>query len=269
MKPKGEYKDIPIQIKSEGAKILLTQAKQENYDSKEISNSDLDDNKEDPLPLVLIMTYIQMSEEACHYNAHHVVANFNREMQPATLAAMSPEWKVLKLRSNYKSKLQRFGGERASNVAHQYFKEDNFSLDGFDHVKQYFLYHISSASGASSDPSSTLDAILVINVQKLCKNNGVNSGIIKAANQITILFIMAFTCSSQGIYNTPSFQMKFLDMNLDDKVPFGGKSIVVIHDNFIRAYGLDAANMTDPVDITGPSKIMESFIWDPGPISYC
>uniref|UniRef100_M1DFG8 Uncharacterized protein n=1 Tax=Solanum tuberosum TaxID=4113 RepID=M1DFG8_SOLTU len=105
-----------------------------------------------------------------------------REMQPATLAAMSPEWKVLKLRSNYKSKLQvvhpidytfysviemvelvvrhilrlglvamqRFGGERASNVVHQHFKEDNFSLDGSDHVKQYFLYQISSAFGASS-----------------------------------------------------------------------------------------------------------------------
>ncbi|WMV59095.1 hypothetical protein MTR67_052480 [Solanum verrucosum] len=161
-------------------------------------------------------------------NACLVAANFNSEMQPATLATMSPEWKVLKLRSNYKLKLQavhpigytfygaiemvelvvrhilrlgivamqRFGGERASNVVHQYFKEDNFSLDGSDHVKQYLLYHISSASGASSDPSSTLDAILVINVQKLCKNNGVNFGIIKASNQITILFIMAFTCSS-------------------------------------------------------------------------
>ncbi|KAK4730963.1 hypothetical protein R3W88_023951 [Solanum pinnatisectum] len=108
-----------------------------------------------------------------------VTANVNSEMQPATLADMSSEWKVLKLRT--------------SNVVHQYFKEDNFSLDGSDHVKQ-----------SSSDPSSTLDVILVINVQKLCTNNGVNSGIIKAANQITILFIMAFTCSSQGIYNTPS-----------------------------------------------------------------
>ncbi|KAH0709506.1 hypothetical protein KY284_010933 [Solanum tuberosum] len=66
MKPKGEYKDIPVQVKTAGAEILLTNAKQENYDSKEISNSDLDDNKEDPLPLVMIMTYIQMSKEACH-----------------------------------------------------------------------------------------------------------------------------------------------------------------------------------------------------------
>lgn len=171
-------------------------------------------------------------------------------MQPATLAAMSPEWKGLKLRSNYKSKLQvvhsigytfygvielveldvryisnlslvamqRFCGERASNVVHQYFKEDDFSLDGSNHVKQYFLYHISNASGASSDPSSTLDAILVINLQKLCKNNRVNSGIIKAANRITILFIIALTCSSQGIYNTQICQMEFLDMNLKDKV---------------------------------------------------
>ncbi|KAH0709539.1 hypothetical protein KY284_010966 [Solanum tuberosum] len=234
-------------------------------------------------------------------NACLVAANFNSEMQPATLAAMSPEWKVLKLRSNYKLKLQavhpigytfygaiemaelvvrhilrldivamhRFGGERASNVVHQYFKEDNFSLDGSDHVKQYLLYHISSASVSSSDPSSTLDVILVINVQKLCKNNRVNSGIIKAANQITILFIMAFTCSSQGIYNTPSFQMKFLDMNLEVKVLSGGRSIVVIHNDFIRAYGLDATNMTDLVDIIGPSKMLESFIWDPGPIIYC
>ncbi|KAG5570863.1 hypothetical protein H5410_060629 [Solanum commersonii] len=129
-------------------------------------------------------------------NACLVAANFNSEMQPATLAAMSLEWKLLKLRSNYKLKFQavhyigytfygaiemRFGGERASNVVYQYFKEDNYSLDGSDHVKQYLLYHISSASGASSDPSSTLDAILVINVQKICKNNGVNFGIIKAS----------------------------------------------------------------------------------------
>ncbi|KAH0717107.1 hypothetical protein KY285_013138 [Solanum tuberosum] len=134
-------------------------------------------------------------------NVSPVAANFNSEMQPATLVAMSPEWKVLKLRMA----MQRFCGERASNVTHQYFKEDNFNLNGSDHVKQYFLYHISSASGNSSDPSSILDAILVINVQKLCKNNGLNSGIIKAANQITILFIMAFTCSSQGIYNTSSY----------------------------------------------------------------
>ncbi|KAH0773799.1 hypothetical protein KY290_010936 [Solanum tuberosum] len=170
-------------------------------------------------------------------NACLVAANFNSEMQPATLVAMSPEWKVLKLRSIVA--MQRFGRERASNVVHQYFKEDNFSLDGSDHVKQYLLYHISSASGASFDPSSTFDAILVINIQKLRKNNGVNSGIIKASNQITILFIMAFTCSSQGIYNTPSFQMKFLDMNLEVKVLFEGRSIVVIHGDFIRAYGLD------------------------------
>ncbi|KAK4740171.1 hypothetical protein R3W88_003868 [Solanum pinnatisectum] len=305
MKPKGEYKDIPVQIKTEGAEISLTQAKQENCDFKEISNSNLDDNKEYPLPLVLIMTYtniqgavslqnIETSAEVIvnkvqklfgiyshkarqqlglviigvvdsKINACLVAANVNSEMQPATLAAMSPEWKVLKLRMA----MQRFGGERASNVVNQYFKEDNFSLDGSDHVKQYFLYHISSASGASSDPISTLDAILVINVQKLCKNNGVNSGIIKAANQITILFIMAFTCSNQGIYNIPSCQMKFLDMNLEDKVLFGGGSIVVILDDFIRAYGLDAANMTDPVDIIGPSKMLETFIWDPGLISYC
>ncbi|KAK6782387.1 hypothetical protein RDI58_020183 [Solanum bulbocastanum] len=40
-----------------GVEISLTQVKQENCDFNEISNLDLDDNKEDPLPLILIMTY--------------------------------------------------------------------------------------------------------------------------------------------------------------------------------------------------------------------
>ncbi|KAG5571784.1 hypothetical protein H5410_061550 [Solanum commersonii] len=121
---------------------------------------------------------------------------FDFEGLLATLATMLPKWKVLKLRNNYKLKIQvmlpigytfygviemvelvvrhtlrlglvamlRLGGEQASKVVHHYLKEGNFSLDGSDHVRQYCLYHISSASGASSDPSSTIDDILVINV---------------------------------------------------------------------------------------------------------
>ena len=60
----------------------------------------------------------------------------------------------------------------------------------------------------------------------------------------------------------------FLDMNLEVNDLFGGISIVVIHDNFIGAYGLHVANITDQLGIVGPSKILESFIWDPSPIIY-
>ena len=57
-------------------------------------------------------------------------------------------------------------------------------------------------------------------------------------------------------------------MNLEYNDLFGGISIVEIHDNFIGICGLDVANMTDPLGIVGPSKILESLIWDPSPISY-
>lgn len=46
------------------------------------------------------------------------------------------------------------------------------------------------------------------------------------------------------------------------------KYFIVIHDDFIGAYGLDVPNMIDPLDIIWLSKTFESFIWDPGPISY-
>lgn len=60
----------------------------------------------------------------------------------------------------------------------------------------------------------------VMKVRKLSKSDGVNSAIHKAANKIIILFLMVFTYSSQGNYNTPSRRMKFPHMNLEDKVLF-------------------------------------------------
>ena len=62
------------------------------------------------------------------------------------------------------------------------------------------LGSIPSASRDSVDSCTTLDDIITIKVQ----NNIVNSGIMKVANQITILFIMAFTCRNQGIFNIQS-----------------------------------------------------------------
>uniref|UniRef100_A0A0V0H8L4 Putative ovule protein n=1 Tax=Solanum chacoense TaxID=4108 RepID=A0A0V0H8L4_SOLCH len=44
----------------------------------------------------------------------------------------------------------------------------------------------------------------------------------------------------------------FHDLNLEDKVPFEGWSIVVNQVDFIRAYGL-----------------LETFIWDSGPMTIC
>ncbi|WMV20519.1 hypothetical protein MTR67_013904 [Solanum verrucosum] len=92
----------------------------------------------------------------------------------------------------------------------------------------------------------------VMKVQKLSKSDRVNSAILKAANKIIILFLMVFTCSSQGNYNTPSCQMKFPHMNLEDKVLFEGESIVVNQIDPVRAYGL-----------------LECFIWDPDPFTLC
>lgn len=34
-----------------------------------------------------------------------------------------------------------------------------------------------------------------------------------------------------------------------------------------RACGLEVVNKTDPIEIIGPSKVLESFIWDPDSIS--
>lgn len=36
--------------------------------------------------------------------------------------------------------------------------------------------------------------------------------------------------------------------------------------DFVRAYVLEVVNGVDLDGIIGPSKILESFIWDPGPI---
>lgn len=53
LEQKDEYENTPVEVKIEGADIWISQAKQEICSSKEISNSDLDDNEEEPLPLVL------------------------------------------------------------------------------------------------------------------------------------------------------------------------------------------------------------------------
>lgn len=52
----------------------------------------------------------------------------------------------------------------ANFSSHHYFKEDNFSLNESNHVRQYCLYHIPGAFGAYFDSSSTLDDIIVIKV---------------------------------------------------------------------------------------------------------
>lgn len=52
LKPKSEYKDTLVPVKIEGVEILITRAKQEICNFKEISNLDLDDKEKDPLPLV-------------------------------------------------------------------------------------------------------------------------------------------------------------------------------------------------------------------------
>ncbi|KAH0706201.1 hypothetical protein KY285_010699 [Solanum tuberosum] len=54
--------------------------------------------------------------------------------------------------------------------------------------------------------------------------------------------------------------------NLEDKVLIQDGGIVVNQVDFVRAYVLQVVNGADLDGIIGPSKILESFIWDPGPI---
>uniref|UniRef100_A0A3Q7EDX2 Uncharacterized protein n=1 Tax=Solanum lycopersicum TaxID=4081 RepID=A0A3Q7EDX2_SOLLC len=215
MKPKGDYKDIPLQIKFEGAEIWLTRAKQENGYSKEISNLDLDDNKEDPLPLVSIMTYknvqggmpLQITETGAKFTvnkAHklfviyyhkvrqqlvdnkvvdslwkrsdplildgtilmhnHIFINFS--FDPAQLkqsVEIANEFDLLVIIDGVDTKINACLIV-ANFSSHHYFKEDNFSLNESNHVRQYCLYHIPGAFGAYFDSSSTLDDIIVIKV---------------------------------------------------------------------------------------------------------
>ncbi|MCD7468461.1 hypothetical protein HAX54_006660 [Datura stramonium] len=58
--------------------------------------------------------------------------------------------------------VERFGGRQASTTIHRYFEVNNFSFDESEHVKEYHLYHISSAFGAPFDPNSSLGEILDI-----------------------------------------------------------------------------------------------------------
>lgn len=44
------------------------------------------------------------------------------------------------------------------------------------------------------------------------------------------------------------------------------KRTVMNQVDFVRAYVLEVMNGVDLDGIIGPSKILESFIWDPGPI---
>ncbi|KAH0705495.1 hypothetical protein KY290_010187 [Solanum tuberosum] len=55
-------------------------------------------------------------------------------------------------------------------------------------------------------------------------------------------------------------------LNLEDKVLIEGGCIVVNRIGYVRAYGLELVE-TYLVGIIGPSKILECFIWDPGPIN--
>ncbi|WMV27260.1 hypothetical protein MTR67_020645 [Solanum verrucosum] len=54
--------------------------------------------------------------------------------------------------------------------------------------------------------------------------------------------------------------------NLEDKVLIQDGGIVVNQVDFVRAYVLEVVNGSDLDEILGPSKILEGFIWDPGPI---
>ncbi|KAH0671293.1 hypothetical protein KY285_023968 [Solanum tuberosum] len=97
-------------------------------------------------------------------------------------------------------------------------------------------------------------------IPKVSKNYATMSRLLQAANQIMMLFLHGFACSSQAHY-TSSFQMTFPDSNLEDKVLFGGGCIVVNQASSIKAYKLEVVNEI------GPSKMLECFIWDPNPIS--
>ncbi|KAH0683629.1 hypothetical protein KY290_022248 [Solanum tuberosum] len=63
------------------------------------------------------------------------------------------------------------------------------------------------------------------------------------------------------------YSFSFLAPNLEDKVLIEGGSIVVNRVGSVRSYGLDLVKETDLVGIIGSSKMLESFVWDPGPIN--
>ncbi|WMV35837.1 hypothetical protein MTR67_029222 [Solanum verrucosum] len=54
--------------------------------------------------------------------------------------------------------------------------------------------------------------------------------------------------------------------NLEDKVLIQDGGIVVNQVDFVLTYVLEVVNRADLDRIIGPSKILEGFIWDPGPI---
>ena len=54
--------------------------------------------------------------------------------------------------------------------------------------------------------------------------------------------------------------MMYPDSNLENEVLFGDRCVVVNQDSSIRIYELELKNKI------GLSKILECFIWDPGPI---
>ena len=109
---------------------------------------------------------------------------------------------------------------------------------------------------------SLLDIFQIIkhpcHVPKLNKNYATMSRLLQAANKIMIWFLHNFACSSQ-VYYTPYCRMMYPDSNLENKVLFGYKCIVVNKTSSIRAYKLELRNKI------GPNKILECFIWDPGP----
>jgi len=187
---------------------------------------------------------------------------------------------------------ETIGGRRASNTSHQYF-EVNVSINskGIDtkeewrekgiaapasHRRLLLLENMTqvpyvAASSTSISFGDILKCITLLDtshiikhpchvISELSKINAVMSKLLQAANQIMILFLKDFACCSQ-VYNTPSCQMMFSDLNLEDNVLFGGGCIVVNQASSIRAYELEVVNEV------GPSKIWECFIWDPGPIS--
>ncbi|KAH0756386.1 hypothetical protein KY290_026656 [Solanum tuberosum] len=195
--------------------------------------------------------------------------------------------------------MDRFGGMRVSNTIHRCFKV-NISVvsKGIDINKEWNKKGIAAtvscmcrlllvsmtikipyvaANSASISASASislgeifwcivlLDTSHIIKlpshvIPKVSKNYATMSRLLQAANQIMMLFLHRFACSNQAHY-TPSFQMTFPDSNLEDKVLFGGGCIVVNQASSIKAYELEV------VDQIGPSKMLECFIWDPGPIS--
>ncbi|KAM3205327.1 hypothetical protein P3L10_028737 [Capsicum annuum] len=61
-------------------------------------------------------------------------------------------------------------------------------------------------------------------------------------------------------------KLMFFYSNIEDKVLFQDRSIVVNQVNFVLGYGLEAVNWVDPVEIIRPIEILECYIWDPGSI---